>query len=135
MIYETTNKKLRWVKIGALAIIVSITLKLAHVQIIDGNNLYYKAVELWQRSFPVEANRGLILDADNNVLATNLTTSSLVVVPSQIDDPVNTSMALAEILGVDSTLLQEKITKKVSIQRIQPEGSSWMMKLLYVLIA
>lgn len=122
MIYETTNKKLRWVKIGALAIIVSITLKLAHVQIIDGNNLYYKAVELWQRSFPVEANRGLILDANNNVLATNLTTSSLVVVPSQIDDPVNTSMALAEILGVDSALLQEKITKRVSIQRIQPEG-------------
>lgn len=122
MIYETTNKKLRWVKIGALVIIVAITLKLAYIQIIDGNNLYYKAVELWQRSFPVEANRGLILDANNNVLATNLTTSSLVVVPSQIDDPVNTSMALSDILGVDSAMLQEKITKKVSIQRIQPEG-------------
>lgn len=122
MIYEITNKKLRWVKIGALAIVIAITLKLAYVQIIDGNNLYYKAVELWQRSFPVEANRGLILDANNNVLATNLTTSSLVVVPSQIDDPVNTSMALSDILGVDSAMLQEKITKKVSIQRIQPEG-------------
>ncbi|MFV0395629.1 MAG: stage V sporulation protein D [Coprobacillaceae bacterium] len=103
-------------------IVVSIILKLAYIQIIDSDNLYDKAVELWQRSFPVEANSGLILDADNNVLATTLTCSSLVVVPSQIEDPANTAISLAEILGVDSDTMHEKITKKVSIQRIQPEG-------------
>lgn len=122
MIYETTNKKLKWVKAGALVIVVAIVLKLGYIQLVDSNNLYAKAVELWQRSFPVEANRGLILDANNNVLATNLTCSSLVVVPSQIDDPVKTAISLAEILGVDSDTMNEKITKKVSIQRIQPEG-------------
>lgn len=122
MIYETTNRKLKWVKVGALLIVVSIILKLSYIQIIDSDNLYDKAVELWQRSFPVEANRGLILDANNNVLATNLTCSSLVVVPSQIEDPQATAASLAEILGVSIEVMQEKITKKVSIQRIQPEG-------------
>ena len=122
MIYETTNKKLKWVKVGAILIVVAIILKLAYIQIIDNENIYSKAVELWQRSFPVEANRGLILDSDGEVLATNLTTSSLVVVPSQIKDVANTAVSLSKVLGVSSELMHEKITKRVSIQRIQPEG-------------
>lgn len=122
MIYEITNKKLKWVKIGAILIVIAIILKLAYIQIIDNQNIYSKAVELWQRSFPVEANRGLIVDSDNNVLATNLTTSSLVVVPSQIKDTANTAVSLSKILGVSSEVMNEKITKHVSIQRIQPEG-------------
>lgn len=122
MIYEITTKKLKWVKIGALIIVLSIILKLAFIQIIDNKNLHNKAIQLWQRSFPVEANRGLILDANNNVLATNLTTSSLVVVPSQISDSANTAISLSKILNVSEEVIYEKITKKVSIQRIQPEG-------------
>lgn len=122
MIYEITNRKLKWVKIGALVIVAAIILKLAYIQIVDNSNIYSKAVELWQRSFPVEANRGLILDSDNNVLATNLTTASLVVVPSQISDAAHTAVSLGKILNVDSDTMYEKITKRVSIQRIQPEG-------------
>jgi stage V sporulation protein D (sporulation-specific penicillin-binding protein) len=122
MIYEITNKKLKWVKVVSLLIVLAIILKLGFIQIIDSDNLYNKAVELWQRSFPVEADRGLIKDADGNVLASNLTCSSLVVVPSQIEDSILTAKQLSEILGVDYNTLHEKITKKVSIQRIQPEG-------------
>ncbi len=122
MIYEITNKKLKWVKICALLIVTSIILRLGYIQIVQTDTLYGKAVELWQRSFPVEANRGLIMDANNNVLATNLTCSSLVVVPSQIKDPVDTAAKLASVIGVDSKKMHEKLTKKVSIQRIQPEG-------------
>ena len=31
-----------------------ITLKVGYIQIIDRVNIYNKAVDLWQRSFPVE---------------------------------------------------------------------------------
>lgn len=122
MLYEITNRKLKFVSIGAILIVLSIFLKLAYIQIIDNNNIYQKAVELWQRSFPVEANRGIISDKNGNVLATNLTTSSLVVVPSQIIDPEYTSVMLAKILNIEKDTMYEKITKNVSIQRIQPEG-------------
>lgn len=122
MIYEITKHKIKWVKIITVLIVIAIILKIGYIQIIDRVNIYNKAVDLWQRSFPVEANRGLILDSDNNVLATNLTTASLVVVPSQIKDIEMTAEKLAEILNVDIKVMQEKLGKKVSIQRIQPEG-------------
>ena len=64
----------------------------------------------------------MIVDSDNNVLATNLTTASLVVVPSQIKDVAATADKIANILNVDVKVMQEKLSKKVSIQRIQPEG-------------
>lgn len=122
MIYEITKHKIKWVKIITVLIVISIILKIGYIQIIDRVNIYNKAVELWQRSFPVEANRGLILDSNNNVLATNLTTASLVVVPSQIKDIEMTAQKISEILNVDTKVMQEKLSKKVSIQRIQPEG-------------
>ncbi len=122
MIYEITKHKIKWVKIITVLIVISIILKIGYIQIIDRVNIYNKAVELWQRSFPVEANRGLILDSNNNVLATNLTTASLVVVPSQIKDIEMTAQKITEILNVDTKVMQEKLSKKVSIQRIQPEG-------------
>ena len=122
MIYEITKHKIKWVKIITVVIVIAIILKIGYIQIVDRVNIYNKAVDLWQRSFPVEANRGLILDSDNNVLATNLTTSSLVVVPSQIKDVTMTAEKLADILEVDVKVMQEKLSKKVSIQRIQPEG-------------
>lgn len=122
MILEITKHKIKWVKIITVVIVIAIILKIGYIQIVDRVNIYNKAVDLWQRSFPVEANRGLILDSDNNVLATNLTTSSLVVVPSQIKDVTMTAEKLADILEVDVKVMQEKLSKKVSIQRIQPEG-------------
>ncbi len=122
MIYELTKKKIKIVKIITIIIVVAIIIKIGYIQIVDQVNIYNRAVDLWQRSFPVEANRGLILDGDNNVLATNLTTASLVVVPSQIKDVVATANKLADILNVDVKVIEEKISKNVSIQRIQPEG-------------
>ena len=122
MIYQLTKKKIKIVKIITIIIVAAIIIKIGYIQIVDRVNIYNRAVDLWQRSFPVEANRGLILDGDNNVLATNLTTASLVVVPSQIKDVVATANKLADILNVDVKVIEEKISKNVSIQRIQPEG-------------
>lgn len=122
MIYELTKKKIKIVKIITIIIVVAIIIKVGYIQIVDRVNIYNRAVDLWQRSFPVEANRGLILDGDSNVLATNLTTASLVVVPSQIKDVIATANKLADILNVDAKVIEEKISKNVSIQRIQPEG-------------
>ena len=122
MIYNITSKKIRYIKIGAIFLCICIILKLFHVQVVSYNNLTQKATTLWQRSFPVEANRGDIIDTNGNIIATNLTTASLVVIPAQIEDPVRYASLIAPILEADEKALCDKFSKKVSIQRISPEG-------------
>ena len=122
MIYETTVRKLKWVLNITTLLMLAIILKLVYLQIYSYTSLKDKATELWQRSFPVEAQRGDILDSEGHVLVTNLTTSSLVVIPSQIEDPLDYAHKIAPILGCDVQTLFEKFSKKASIERISPEG-------------
>lgn len=101
---------------------MAIALKLGYSQLVSYEMLKSKATDLWQRSFPVEGDRGEIRDASGNVLATNLTTASLVVVPSQIDDPISAAHEVASILGCDEKTLYQKFVRQASIVRIAPEG-------------
>lgn len=105
-----------------ILIITAIVLRLAYSQFIAYDGIYSKALDSWQRGFPLEAARGKIYDSQNKVLVDNLTTSSLIVVPSQIQDADYMAKQLAAILECDETKLLKKIQKKVSVERIQPEG-------------
>lgn len=122
MLFEHSVKKILKVEITVIFLIVALILKVGYIQIINRNEIYEKAIQSWQRSFPVQANRGKIYDSTGSILASDLTTSSLVVVPSQITDKATTALQLAKILNVSETVLKEKLEKKVSIQRISPEG-------------
>lgn len=122
MLFEQAAKKIYKVEITVIVLIIALILKVGYIQLVNRNEIYGKALESWQRSFPVQANRGKIYDSTGHVLASDLTTSSLVVVPSQIYDKATTALQLAKILNVSTSDLKEKIEKKVSIQRISPEG-------------
>ena len=122
MLFEQTIKKIKMVKLFIVLLSLALIFKVGYIQIIDRKTIYDKALESWQRSFPVQANRGKIYDCSGNILATDLTTASLVVVPSQIQDKATTAISLSKILQVDAKSLEEKLNKKVSIQRISPEG-------------
>ena len=63
--------------------------------------------------FQFEANRGDIIDTNGNIIATNLTTASLVVIPAQIEDPVRYASLIAPILEADEKALCDKFSKKV----------------------
>ena len=101
MLFEHSMKKIHKVEIVVIFIIIALILKVSYIQIIDRTAIYDKALESWQRSFPVQANRGKIYDSTGNILASDLTTSSLVVVPSQITDKATTALQLAQILNVN----------------------------------
>ncbi len=122
MIFTKMIKKIKWVNIVMTMIVIAIVLRLAYSQFIAYEEISLKAIESWQRGFPLEAARGKIYDSQNKILVDNLTTSSLIVVPSQIKDPVNTAYHLSKILNCDEKKMLEKIQKKVSVERIQPEG-------------
>ena len=80
------------------------------------------ASDLWSRNLPIEANRGRILDRNGVVLADNLTTTSLVLVPNQIKNKEEVTSKLAEILGVSYDDMKEHVFKETSIERVHPEG-------------
>jgi len=99
-----------------------VILRVFYIQLFDYSKLSDLANDLWSRNLPIEANRGLILDRNGIILADNLTTTSLVLIPNQITDKETTSIKLAEILKVSKVQMDEHVNKVTSIERVHPEG-------------
>jgi len=99
-----------------------IIFKVFYIQVIDYKKLSNKANDLWSRNLPIEGDRGSIYDRNGILLATNETTSSLVIIPNQIKDASVTSQKLSEILNVSYDDIYKHVTKKTSLERIHPEG-------------
>ena len=81
-------------------VLLMVILKVFYVQIFDYKKLSSLASDLWSRNLPIEASRGRILDRNGIVLADNVTTTSLVLVPNQIKNKKEVCEKLAEILNV-----------------------------------
>lgn len=105
-----------------VVLLLLIIIKVFYVQVFEYKKLYSLSKDLWSRDLPVEANRGLILDRNGVVLADNLTTTSLVLVPNQIKDKKDTTTKLAQILNVSYDEMYKHVNKKTSIERVHPEG-------------
>ena len=113
------------IKIVLLIIIfcfIMIILKVFYIQVLDYNKLKTKANDLWSRNLVIGANRGRILTSDNVVVADNLTTVSLVVVPNQIKNKDEVIRNLAKILNVNEDKIREHVNKHSSVEIIHPEG-------------
>ena len=114
-------------RIKVLLILFSLLLTLVvvrifYVQIFEYDKLYSLANDLWSRDLPIEADRGFILDRNGVVLADNLTTTSLVIIPNQIKDKKDVSEKLASILGISYEDMYKHVNKNTSIERVHPEG-------------
>ena len=57
-----------------------------YIQVFSYKKLNTLAESLWSRQLPISADRGKIVDRNRKELATNITTTSLVVIPNQIKD-------------------------------------------------
>lgn len=122
MFLRKIDKRIKIFLLFLLLAFILIILKVFYVQIFDYKKLSSLANDLWSRDLPVEANRGRILDRNGVVLADNLTTTSLVLVPNQIKDKKKTAQSLAEILNVSYKEMAAHVNKVTSIERVHPEG-------------
>ncbi len=122
MFLKKIDERIKIVFLLLLLLFIFIILRVFYVQIIDYKKLNKYASELWSRDLPLEADRGLILDRNGVVLADNLTTTSLVLIPNQIKNKKKTTKLLAEILNVSYSDMKEHVYKKTSIERVHPEG-------------
>ena len=99
-----------------------IVLKVLYIQLFEYEKLNELANDLWSRNLPLAADRGLILDRNGEILADNITTTSLVLIPSQIEDKDEVSSTLAKILNISKEDMDKHVYKKASIDRVHPEG-------------
>ncbi len=122
MFSKKKDEKIKVVFVILVFFFFLIIFKVFYIQVFDYKKLQSLASDLWSRDLPLEANRGLILDRNGVVLADNLTTTSLVIIPNQVEDADKTSLELASILGVSKEEMDKHVKKKTSIERVHPEG-------------
>jgi stage V sporulation protein D (sporulation-specific penicillin-binding protein) len=122
MNYENIYRRQRVFIILVAILFISIGIKIFYTEFIDYKKINSLANDLWNRELPITADRGLILDRNGKLLAGNITTTSLIVVPRQIKDKEKTAKALAEVLNTTYDNIYGHITKNTSIERIHPEG-------------
>lgn len=122
MFFSNIHERIRFVFIISVIILIAIIIKVFYIQVFSYEKLNSLAESLWSRELPIKADRGLIVDRKGEILATNITTVSLVVVPGQIDDPERVAKDLANILNTDYQDMLKHVTKSTSIERVHPEG-------------
>lgn len=119
---KKVDERLKIFVIGVFIVFIVIILKVFYIQVFDYEKLSKLAFGLWSRNLPIEADRGIIYDRNGIVLADNITTTSLVLIPNQIKDKKETCEKLASILNVSFDTMKKHVYKNTSIERVHPFG-------------
>ncbi len=122
MFTKSINKRIKIIFILMLIALFLVIVKVFYIQVFEYKKLNKLASDLWSRNLEIEADRGKILDRNGVVLADNLTTSSLVLIPNQMKDKKTVTKELSSILGISYDAMKKHVYKKTSIERVHPEG-------------
>lgn len=122
MFIKEKQLRIKIVLIIVVVLFLVILGRIFYIQVFSYNKLNNLALALWQRNLPITADRGRILDRNGKVLATNITTTTLYVVPSQVTNKEDTAIKLAEILDCDKNDILKHLNKKTSLEKVNPEG-------------
>ena len=122
MFFNNIHSRIRIVLFVIFLIFILVIIRVFYIQFFEYDRLRALAESLWSRNLPITADRGLITDRNGRILATNITTTSLVFVPNQIKDKESTAEKISDILGVSKEEILRHATKRTSIERVHPEG-------------
>jgi len=122
MFFKAIHSRMKIILVIIFLLFLLIISKVFYIQVFQYKKLNKYASSLWSRNLPIEANRGKIYDRNGIVLADNITTTSLVLIPNQIKEKEKTAESLAQILGVTTEEMLRHVSKKTSIERVHPEG-------------
>ena len=122
MFFRDIHTRIRFFFLFILCLLIIIVIRVFYIQVFDYQKLSTLAESLWSRELPIGADRGEIYDRNSKVLATNITTTSLVLIPNQIQNKKEVAEKLSEILNSDYEDMLAHVSKKTSIERVHPEG-------------
>ena len=122
MFFKDIHVKIRLFFVIVVILFLTIIGKVIYIQVFEYQKLYDLSSDLWSRNLPVEANRGLIYDRNGEVLADNVTTTSLVLIPNQIKEKERAIKEISKILNISEEEMSKHVNKNTSIERVHPEG-------------
>ena len=124
MKYYKLRKSKRVILIYLITILgfMALVVKLSYVKIVNGQNYYELALDLWTREAPVSGARGNIYDRNGNLIVGTYLAPTLITIPKQVEDKDKTAKTLSNILKVDEKAILKHLNKNVSVEIIKPEG-------------
>lgn len=124
-----TRRRMLWTLVGLAVLFGSLAVRLAYVQLSQGEKLSAKAESSWRRNIPITAKRGEILDREGVPLAYNISSPTIYAVPVQVKDKMKTAQTLAPLLGMSEVKLSALLSKRESSVKLQPGGRKITMEL------
>lgn len=101
------------------AAFVMLFARLTYIMVWESAYYSERATDLHERERSIKADRGLILDRNGKVLASNRSVCTISVVHSQITDPEGVIAALCEHLDLSEEYVRKRVEKYSSMERIK----------------
>ena len=122
MFFKDIHVRIRLFFVIVIFLFLTIIGKVIYIQVFEYEKLKKLSSDLWSRNLPIEADRGKIYDRNGVVLADNITTTSLVLIPGQIKEKERAVKEISKILNISEEEMEKHVYKKTSIERVHPEG-------------
>lgn len=119
-----SKKRLTWIAIALVLYGVAIFVKLLFVQVVQYGELSTLAKENWDREIPFHAQRGEIIDRNEEVIVTNELAPTLYFMPSQNENKEQVADAIANVLNKDREKILAKIQQRINLVKIAPEAKN-----------
>ena len=104
-------RRFRVLRILMLAAGLVLAGRIVHIQVFEHEKYRAKALQQWERSIPIKAERGNLYDRHGQPLALSVTTWRIGVSGSQVTDPNTLAVLLAEVLEGDRSRICKQIKK------------------------
>lgn len=102
----------------AICLLLALCGRLFYLMVIRAEHYTVLATELQQRERSIKAARGLILDTNGTVIASNRTVCTISVIYSQVTDPETVIQVLSEKLGLSMETVRKKVEKVSAREKI-----------------
>ena len=111
-----TKKRMLWIVMAFLSFFILLSLRLAWIQIVRGDEFKTAAFKQQTRDSLISAARGSITDRNGQILAQSATAETVSIVPKELEgeDARLVAHTLAEILEMDEEEIYQKATRKDS---------------------
>ncbi len=116
--------RLRTMVILFFCLAILSVLKLVHVQFFQFQFLSQKAEENWDREIPFSQTRGNIRDRHGELIVGSKLAPTIYFMPAQNDEIEKAAKQLSDVLGVESSVLFEKMNKREFLVKLAPEGKN-----------
>ena len=119
MFFNDIHIRIRFAILVVVICFLLIIGKVFYIEVISYNKLSKLTEDLWSRKMTINAPRGDIVDRNGVVLATSVVTTTIYVVPNQIEDKEKVSRDIASILNCDYEDVYKYVSKNSSMEIIR----------------